>query len=81
MCAPFFREVMRPEAWRPASRFQECDLGFTAVVTDADFAAEVERTLESEFSKSCLMAPGEYDIKAWWFRFAVKLARLTSPVQ
>jgi len=27
------------------------------------------------------MAPGEYDAKPWWFRFAVKLARLTAPVQ
>jgi hypothetical protein len=27
------------------------------------------------------MEPGEYDAKPWWFRFAVNLARLTSPVQ
>jgi hypothetical protein len=27
------------------------------------------------------MQPGEYDTKPWWFRFAVKLARLTAPIQ
>ena len=37
--------------------------------------------LEADFSESRLMEPGEYDHKPWWFRFAVKLARLTAPVQ
>jgi cardiolipin synthase len=53
----------------------------TAVVADVDFAAEVERMLDADFSKSRLMEPGEYDRKPWWFRFAVKLARLTAPIQ
>ena len=53
----------------------------TAVVADTGFAAEVERMLETDFSKSRLMEPGEYDRKPWWFRFAVKLARLTAPIQ
>jgi cardiolipin synthase len=53
----------------------------TAVVADDDFASEVESMLEADFSESRLMGPGEYDRKPWWFRFAVKLARLTAPVQ
>ena len=37
--------------------------------------------LEEDFAHSRLMAPGEFDAKPWWFRFAIKLARLTAPVQ
>jgi len=53
----------------------------TALVADDAFAAEVEHMLDADFSKSRLMEPGEYDRKPWWFRFAVKLARLTAPIQ
>ena len=53
----------------------------TAVIADNGFAAEAERMLDADFSKSRLMQPGEYDRKPWWFRFAVKLARLTAPIQ
>jgi hypothetical protein len=37
--------------------------------------------LEADFASSRLMDPGEYDRKPWWFRVAVKVARLTAPVQ
>jgi len=53
----------------------------TAGIADHDFAAEVEAMLENDFSRSRLMEPGEYDAKPWWFRFGVRLARLTAPVQ
>ena len=53
----------------------------TAAVTDHEFAARIERMLEDDFARSRLMQPGEFDAKPWWFRFAVKLARLTAPVQ
>ena len=53
----------------------------TAVVTDPDFAAEVEAMFEDDFQQSRLMESDEYARKPWWFRFGVKLARLTSPVQ
>jgi cardiolipin synthase len=36
---------------------------------------------EADFAKARLMEPGEADDKPWWFRFAVRLARLTAPVQ
>ncbi len=53
----------------------------TAVVVDGGFAAEVERMLEADLARSRRMQPGEYDAKPWWFRVAVRVARLTSPVQ
>ena len=53
----------------------------TAVVANEDFASQIERFLENDFANSRLMAPGEYDEKPWWFRLAVKLVRLTAPVQ
>jgi cardiolipin synthase len=53
----------------------------TAMVADREFATEVERMFEADFAKSRLMEPGEADDKGWWFRFGVRLARLTAPVQ
>lgn len=53
----------------------------TAVIADEAFAEEVEEMFEADFATSRLMEPGEYDRKPWWFRFAVRLARLTAPLQ
>jgi cardiolipin synthase len=53
----------------------------TAVITETGFAAEFERMFEADFAKTRLMEPGEYDRRPWWFRFAVRVARLTAPVQ
>ena len=53
----------------------------TAVVTDRDFAAEIEAMFEDDLQQSRLMESDEYARKPWWFRFGVKVARLTSPVQ
>jgi len=53
----------------------------TAVIVDEEFASEVEQMFEADFAKARLMEPGEADDKPWWFRFAVRLARLTAPVQ
>jgi cardiolipin synthase len=53
----------------------------TAIIADRAFAAQVERMFEVDFTKSQQMEPGEYDRKPWWFRFGVRLARLTAPVQ
>jgi len=53
----------------------------TAVISDAVFAAEVERMFEADFARSRVMDPGEYDGKPLWFRFGARLARLTGPVQ
>ena len=53
----------------------------TAVIADEAFAAQAERMFEADFAKSRQMEPGEYERKPWWFRFGVRLARLTAPVQ
>jgi len=53
----------------------------TAMIADEGFAAQIERMFESDFARSRLMDPGEADRKPWWFRFAVRVARLAAPVQ
>jgi cardiolipin synthase len=53
----------------------------TAIVADKIFAAHVEEMFVADFAKSRMMEAGEYDRKPWYFRFGVRLARLTSPVQ
>jgi cardiolipin synthase len=53
----------------------------TAAVGDPDFVADVEQMFENDFARSRMMDEGEYDRKPWWFRFGVRLARLTAPIQ
>jgi len=53
----------------------------TAVIVDEDFASRIEAMFDEDFAKSRLMEKGEYDAKPWWFRFGVRVARLTAPVQ
>jgi cardiolipin synthase len=53
----------------------------TAIIVDPTFASKVEEMFENDFGKSRRMEPGEADRKPWWFRFAVRLARLTAPIQ
>jgi len=53
----------------------------TAAIVNPEFVGEVEQMFENDFRHSRLMEEGEYDRKPWWFRFAVRLARLTSPIQ
>lgn len=52
----------------------------TAVVVDAKFAGDVERMFEHDFSTSRLMDLDEYDSKPFWFKLAVRTARLAAPV-
>jgi len=53
----------------------------TAMIKDADFAEQVAQMFERDFEKSRVMKEDEYETKPFWFRFGVRLARLTSPVQ
>lgn len=53
----------------------------TAVIDDAEFAAAVEDMFERDFEQARLMQEGEYDDAGFWFRLAVRLAKLTAPVQ
>jgi len=52
----------------------------TVLVADPVFATEVERMFENDFAHSRVMEEGEYDRKSWYFRFGVRVARLTSPI-
>ncbi len=53
----------------------------TAAISDPAFVSEVEQMFEKDFEHSRLMEEGEYDRKPWWFRFGVRLARLSAPIQ
>ena len=52
----------------------------TAVIVDLEIAADVEQMLEADFARSRLMTAGEYDSKPFWFRLAVRAARLAAPI-
>jgi len=52
----------------------------TAVVVDGELAKNVEQMFENDFSSSRLMQRNEYDNKPFWFKLAVRTARLTAPV-
>ena len=52
----------------------------TTLVFDKKFASAVEKMFEDDFAASRLMTPDEYDNKPYWFRFAVRAARLAAPV-
>lgn len=53
----------------------------TAVIPDSAFLEEVEAMLEEDFRNSRHMEVSDLEDKPFRFKFAVKLARLTSPVQ
>lgn len=53
----------------------------TAIISDPDFASQIEAMFLADFEKSREMEPGEYGRKSFWFRLAARLARLTAPVQ
>jgi cardiolipin synthase len=52
----------------------------TAVVSEEAFAGEVRHLFERDFQNSRLMVLGELDAKPFWFKLAVRIARLLAPV-
>jgi len=52
----------------------------TAVVLGEAFNSEVEQMLKADFDNSRLMQFEEFDEKPFWFKFLVRVARLTSPM-
>jgi cardiolipin synthase len=52
----------------------------TAVAADREFAGKVREMFEQDFVHSRVMVPGEADSKPWWFRLAVRVARLLAPL-
>lgn len=53
----------------------------TAMVADSTFVEEVEQMLQDDFAASRKVGPNEYSDRPFWFRLAVRLARLTAPIQ
>ena len=49
-------------------------------LSNSAFAAQVERMFEDDFARSREMVAGDYEDRPFWFRLAVRLARLASPV-
>jgi len=52
----------------------------TAFVMDPEFTAEMEQMFLDDFAQSRLMKASEYANKPYWFKLAVRSARLTSPI-
>ena len=52
----------------------------TVLVADERFASEVEEMLKNDIARSRLYDHGEYRNRPWWFKLAVRFARLASPV-
>ncbi len=52
----------------------------TAFFLDPDFTREVEAMFEEDFRNSRLMTPADVNERPFWFRPAVRAARLTAPV-
>ena len=52
----------------------------TALIGDQAFASNVEHMFNDGFAVSRQMQPGDYDAKPFWFKLAVRVCRLMSPV-
>ncbi len=53
----------------------------TALFADTAFASQVEAMLEADFARSRAMTRADIDDRPFWFKLAVRAARLTAPVQ
>jgi cardiolipin synthase A/B len=53
----------------------------TAVVVDDTFVKEIETMLLNDFEHAVPVEADEYAKQPFWFRLAVRIARLTSPIQ
>lgn len=62
------------------NRSMRLNFEVSAVVLCREFAKGVEAMLENDFRRCRLIGGAEYSSRPWWFRVAVKLARLASPV-
>jgi cardiolipin synthase len=51
------------------------------MVTDPGFAGKMEAMMREDFARSIRVDFAEFDERPWWFKTAVRLARLLSPVQ
>ncbi len=52
----------------------------TALIADKAFASEMQTMFEQDFAHSEIINPEEFDQQPFWWRLAVNLSRLASPV-
>jgi cardiolipin synthase len=52
----------------------------TVFVADTTFASEVEQMFEADFARSRVATAAELEQKSFWFKLAVKFARLLDPI-
>ena len=52
-----------------------------AIARDAAFISEIEAMLENDLAHAREVPPDELSNRPGWFRFAVRVARLTAPIQ
>ena len=62
------------------NRSMRLNFEVSAVVLCQDFARQVAAMLEVDFEKCREVGGEDYSGRPWWFRLAVRLARLASPV-
>ena len=62
------------------NRSMRLNFEVTAVILCHDFARQVAAMLEVDFSRCREVGGADYSERKWWFRLAVRLARLLSPV-
>jgi cardiolipin synthase len=63
--------------------YRSFHLNFELVVMVADpaFCGRMEAMMRDDFARSRRVDPGEYGRRPWWFKSAVRMARLLSPVE
>lgn len=62
------------------NRSMRLNFEVSIVVLDEDFASQVASMLEVDFEECRLATHQDYLERPWWFRLAVRLARLAAPV-
>ena len=63
------------------NRSFQLNFEITIAIADKEFADQVETMLRVDFDRSCRVTPGQLAHRPFWFRLAVRLARLLAPVQ
>lgn len=62
------------------NRSMRLNFELTTLVVDQDFATRVESMLQKDFARARPVTAAEVDARGWPFRFAVRAARLLSPI-
>lgn len=63
------------------NRSARLNFEITAFVNDTDFASDVARMLKTDFAASQRVDAADYRRQSWWFRAAVRVARVFAPLQ